>query len=46
MRLLLSAAGLVLFAAPLPALACSVAPGYRVPTNLELVERSELIGQG
>lgn len=43
MRLLLSAAGLVLFAAPLPALACSVAPGYRVPTNLELVERGELI---
>lgn len=38
--LLLAAA---LFAAPLPAFACSVAPGYQIPTNLELVERADLI---
>ncbi|HEY0597065.1 hypothetical protein [Sphingopyxis sp.] len=36
-------AGLTILAAPLPAAACSVAPGYRVPTNLELVERAEVI---
>lgn len=38
--LLLAAA---LLATPLPALACSVAPGYQVPTNFELVERADLI---
>lgn len=43
MRPLLSLAALALLAAPLPALACSVVAGYRVPTNLELVERAELI---
>lgn len=43
MRHLLSAAALALVAAPLPALACSVAAGYRVPTNMELVERAGLI---
>ena len=43
MRSLLPLAGLALVAAPLPALACSVAPGYRVPTNMELVEEADLI---
>jgi hypothetical protein len=43
MRPLLPLAGLALLVAPLPALACSVAPGYHVPTNLELVERADLI---
>ncbi len=43
MRNHLAFAGLALLAAPLPALACSVAPGYRVPTNMELVERADLI---
>lgn len=32
-----------LAAAPLPAIACSVAPGYRVPTNMELVMDADLI---
>lgn len=35
--------GLALFAAPLPAIACSVVPGYRVPTHMELVEDADLI---
>ena len=43
MRSLLSAAALALAAAPLSAYACSVAAGYRVPTNMELVERADLI---
>jgi len=43
MRSLLPLIGLALLAAPLPAAACSVAPGYRVPTNIELVERADLI---
>ncbi len=43
MRTVLPLAGLALLAAPLPAAACSVAPGYRVPTNIELVERADLI---
>lgn len=43
MRNLLAFAGLLALAAPLPAIACSVAPGYRVPTNMELVERADLI---
>ncbi|RYD44986.1 MAG: hypothetical protein EOP63_03385 [Sphingomonadales bacterium] len=36
-------AAVALFAAPLPAFACSVAPGYHVPTNLELVDDADLI---
>jgi len=43
MRRLLPFVGLALLAAPIPAAACSVAPGYRVPTNFELVERADLI---
>lgn len=43
MRRLYALVGLALLAAPLPALACSVAPEYRVPTNLELVEGAQLI---
>lgn len=43
MRPLPLLAAAALLAAPLPALACSVAPDYRVPTNLELVERADLI---
>lgn len=43
MRSLLSLAALALLAAPLPAAACSVAAGYRVPTNLELVAQADLI---
>ena len=43
MRPLLPLAAFALLAAPLPAAACSVVAGYRVPTNLELVERAELI---
>ncbi|MDO9368047.1 MAG: hypothetical protein Q7T68_05705 [Sphingopyxis sp.] len=43
MRTFLALAGLALLAAPLPAAACSAVPGYRVPTNMELVERAELI---
>lgn len=43
MRFLIPFAGLALLAAPLPAFACSVVPGYRVPTNMELVESADLI---
>ena len=43
MRHLLSAAALALVATPLSAYACSVAAGYRVPTNMELVEGADLI---
>jgi len=43
MRFLPLLAAVALLAAPLPAFACSVAAGYRVPTNLELVERADLI---
>lgn len=43
MRPLSLLAAAALLAAPLPALACSVAPDYRVPTNLELVEGADLI---
>lgn len=43
MRPLPLLAAAALLAAPFPALACSVAPGYRVPTNLELVEDADLI---
>ncbi|MBL9069077.1 MAG: hypothetical protein JNM03_03720 [Sphingopyxis sp.] len=43
MRNLAPFTALALAAAPLPAAACSVASGYRVPTNLELVEGADLI---
>jgi len=43
MRILFSFAAAALIAAPLPAIACSVIPGYRVPTNVELVESADLI---
>lgn len=43
MQHLLPFVGLALLAAPIPAAACSVAPGYRVPTNFELVEGADLI---
>lgn len=43
MRPLHQLASIALLAAPLPTLACSPAPGYRVPTNLELVENADLI---
>lgn len=43
MRSLFPAAALALAAAPLSAHACSVAAGYRVPTNMELVEGADLI---
>lgn len=42
MRILLPFAALALLAAS-PAAACSPAPGARVPTNMELVERADLI---
>ncbi len=41
-RLALAALATVLVA-PLPALACSPAPGYRVPTNIELTAEADLI---
>lgn len=43
MRMLSPLAALALFAAPLPALACSPVPGYRVPTNLELAQSADMI---
>lgn len=43
MRILSSLAALALLAAPLPAIACSVASGYRAPSNLELVQDADLI---
>ena len=43
MRFLLPFAALALAAAPLPALACSPAPGYAVPTNMELVAGADMI---
>ena len=42
MRFLLPLAALALIAAP-PAAACSRVPGYRVPTNMELVQQADLI---
>lgn len=39
----LALTALALLAAPLPAAACSVAAGYRIPTNMELVESADLI---
>lgn len=43
MRTPLALAALALLAASLPAAACSVVPGYRIPTNMELVESADLI---
>ena len=43
MRIPLTLVALALLTAPLPAVACSVVPGYRVPTNMELVESADLI---
>lgn len=43
MRTLASFLALALAAAPAAAVACSPAPGYRVPTNLELAARADLI---
>ena len=34
---------ILLLAAPLPTIACSVVPGYRMPTNVELVADADLI---
>ena len=42
MRFLLTFAALTAILAP-PATACSPAPGARIPTNIELVDRSDLI---
>lgn len=43
MRFLLPFAAAALTATSLPAAACSPAPGYAVPTNMELVAQSEMI---
>ncbi len=43
MRFLLPFAVIALAAAPLPAAACSPAPGYAVPTSMELVAQSDMI---
>ena len=43
MRLPIVFVAILLLAAPLPAIACSVVPGYRVPTNIELVADADLI---
>ena len=43
LRLALLASALLPIFAAAPATACSVIPGYRVPTNLELAERADLI---
>jgi hypothetical protein len=43
MRSLSLLAAVVFLAAPLPALACSVASGYRIPTNMELTESADMI---
>lgn len=43
MRFLFPLAALALAAAPLPAIACSPAPGYAVPTNMELVAKADMI---
>lgn len=43
MRILASALALTLAAAPAAALACSPAPGYSVPTNLELARTADLV---
>lgn len=43
MRILLPFAAAALLAAPLPALACSPVPGYRVPTNMELAAQADMV---
>lgn len=43
MRILASALALALAAGAAPALACSPAPGYAVPTNLELAQTADLV---
>ncbi|MBX3594003.1 hypothetical protein [Sphingomonas sp.] len=42
-RSFLFAAALLMGATVLPAAACSVVPGYRIPTTLQLVEQADLI---
>jgi hypothetical protein len=43
LRPVLASAALVLATAAVPAAACTVAPGYQVPTNLELTTQAEAI---
>lgn len=43
MRFLASAIALALASAAAPALACTPAPGYSVPTNLELTQTADLV---
>jgi hypothetical protein len=43
MRFLAAFVAILSLTVPLPAIACSVAPGYRVPTNVELVADADLI---
>ncbi len=43
MRNLILTTALALLAAPYPALACSPAAGYRVPTNMELVAQADMV---
>lgn len=43
MRILAPAVALALAAAAAPALACTPAPGYAVPTNLELAQTADLV---
>jgi hypothetical protein len=43
MRILASALALALAAGAAPALACTPAPGYAVPTNLELAQTADLV---
>ena len=43
MRFPIAFVAILLLAAPFPAIACSVVPGYRVPTNVELVADADLI---
>jgi hypothetical protein len=43
MRILASALAFVLAAGAAPALACTPAPGYAVPTNLELAQTADLV---
>ena len=43
MRFSAAFVAILLLAMPLPAIACSVAPGYRVPTHVELVADADLI---
>lgn len=43
MRLFSPLAAFALLATPLPAIACSPAPGYRIPTNLQLAASADMI---